>query len=187
MPSTVRTIAKKRAISQSPTGIVRYRTITTPLGVFAVCEDMDGSLSSRWLHFDDADDQPMNGAKEDKRWQSELFKQLKNYFSGKHPGEYDFTLAPTPRGSPFYQKCWDACRKIKPGTTISYGELAKRAGSPKAVRAAGGAMRHNPLPVIVPCHRVISSTGTLHGFAGETDPDCAPLRLIKRFLEMEQR
>ncbi|NJN52954.1 MAG: methylated-DNA--[protein]-cysteine S-methyltransferase [Gammaproteobacteria bacterium] len=73
--------------------------------------------------------------------QSELIGELKNYFSGKGPGAYDFTLVPTPQGSDFYTKCWNACRKIKPGTTISYGELAKRAGNAKAVRAAGGAMR----------------------------------------------
>lgn len=167
-----------------PTTALRYRPIENPLGTFVLYEKPDGSLASHWLGFEDDDDAMFRNAIEDKRWQGELVKQLKNYFSGK---AYDFRDAPTPHGSPFYQECWNACRKIKPGTTISYGELAKRAGNPKAVRAAGGAMRHNPLPVIVPCHRVISSAGTLHGFAGETDPDCAPLRLKKRLLEMERR
>lgn len=165
--------------------ILRHRSIDTPLGTFVVFQRESGAIHSRWLEFDGDDDDDaelLAESREDKRWQSDLFAQLKRYFSGR---DADLTLAPTPPGPDFYVRCWNASRRIKPGNTISYGELAKRAGSSKAVRAAGQAMRHNPLPVIVPCHRVISSSGTLHGFAGETDPECAPLRLKMKLLELE--
>jgi methylated-DNA-[protein]-cysteine S-methyltransferase len=161
--------------------IHRYRTVKSGLGVFAIAETAGGELRALWLDDDDA--AQLNGARNDRRWNSDLVQQLRAYFNGD---VINFDDVPTPDGPEFFARCWAACRRIKPGTTISYSELAMRAGSPKAVRAAGQAMRHNPLPVIVPCHRVVASTGKLHGFAGETDPDCAALRRKQRLLELER-
>jgi O-6-methylguanine DNA methyltransferase len=70
------------------------------------------------------------------------------------------------RGSPFQQTVWTALLDIPYGTTVTYGELAARIGKPKAARAVGQAVGANPLPVVVPCHRVLASGGALGGFSG---------------------
>lgn len=72
-------------------------------------------------------------------------------------------------GTPFQRRVWQALRGIAPGTTISYRELARRIGEPAAVRAVGAANGANPVAVIVPCHRVIGSNGTLTGYGGGLD------------------
>ena len=72
----------------------------------------------------------------------------------------------TPSDTPFQRSVWRALRKIKSGKTISYAELARRIGKPKAVRAAGLANGQNPISIVVPCHRVIGSNGTLTGYGG---------------------
>ena len=69
-------------------------------------------------------------------------------------------------GTPFQKSVWQALRRIPPGATISYGELARRIGQPTSVRAVGAANGANPVAVIVPCHRVIGSNGTLTGYGG---------------------
>ena len=88
--------------------------------------------------------------------------QLGEYFAGTRE---DFDLPLAPEGTPFQQKTWEALRAIPYGETISYGEQARRLGSPSAVRAVGAANGRNPISIIVPCHRVIGSNGSLTGFA----------------------
>jgi methylated-DNA-[protein]-cysteine S-methyltransferase len=81
--------------------------------------------------------------------------------------------------TPFFRDAWEACRSIPAGETRSYGWLAEQAGNVKAARGAGQAMARNKLALLVPCHRVVSSTGALHGFGG------AGLPLKSRLLAME--
>jgi O-6-methylguanine DNA methyltransferase len=88
-----------------------------------------------------------------------------------------------PEGPPFYTACWKACRRIKPGGSRTYAQLAASAGSPNAIRAAGGAMRANPLPLLTPCHRVLGTTG-LGGFHGTTKRGKA-LALKQQLLSIE--
>jgi methylated-DNA-[protein]-cysteine S-methyltransferase len=76
------------------------------------------------------------------------------------------TLPVETTGTPFQRSVWQALRKIRSGTTISYAELALRIGNPRAVRAAGLANGQNPIGIVVPCHRVIGSNGTLTGYGG---------------------
>lgn len=90
-------------------------------------------------------------------------KQLDEYFKGKRV-EFDLPLDPT--GTPFQQKAWKALMKIPYGEVWSYGEQAKYLKFPKACRAVGGANGKNPIPIIIPCHRVIGSTGKLTGYSG---------------------
>ena len=71
-----------------------------------------------------------------------------------------------PGGTPFQRKVWDALRKLRVGRTISYGELARRIRNPTAVRAVGAANGANPVPVVIPCHRVIGADGSLTGYGG---------------------
>ena len=78
-------------------------------------------------------------------------------------------LALRPRGTPFQQRVWHALRAIPFGATCSYRELAAEAGNPRAARAVGAANHHNPLMVIVPCHRVIAADGSLAGYGGGLD------------------
>ncbi|MBI4221035.1 MAG: methylated-DNA--[protein]-cysteine S-methyltransferase [Chloroflexi bacterium] len=96
----------------------------------------------------------------------------------------DLTLLPVDpdRGTDFFHRAWAACRTIPAGETRSYGWLAEAAGHPRAMRAAGQAMARNPLPLAVPCHRVVGSDGGLHGFGGSVG---VPLK--KRLLELERR
>jgi methylated-DNA-[protein]-cysteine S-methyltransferase len=93
----------------------------------------------------------------------EVKEQLRSYFIG---GLQSFEVPLAPDGTPFQLKVWEALRSIPYGETISYRELAIRIGHPKAVRAVGGANGRNPIPVIIPCHRVIGSDGALAGFSG---------------------
>lgn len=72
-----------------------------------------------------------------------------------------------PEGTPFQQKVWRELLKIPKGKTITYKELAQRVGKPRAVRAAANAVGANPLPVVIPCHRVVRSDGSLGGYSGE--------------------
>lgn len=89
--------------------------------------------------------------------------QLSEYFAGERR-EFDLKL--DLRGPEFHRRCWEGLRRIPYGKTVSYAELAAEIGSPQASRAVGQANHHNPVAVIVPCHRVIASDGTLAGYAG---------------------
>lgn len=107
---------------------------------------------------------------------TEVIRQLKTYFAGK---QKKFDLELNPMGTDFQKKVWEQLVKIPYGQTISYGELAKRVGNPKASRAVGMANGKNPISIIIPCHRVIGKNGSLTGFGGGID--------VKRFLlDLEQ-
>ena len=93
----------------------------------------------------------------------EVSEQLAEYFAARRSA-FDVPLTMT--GSPFEQRVWRALQEIPYGETISYGELARRIGVPSASRAVGLANGHNPISVIVPCHRVIGADGSLTGYGG---------------------
>jgi len=111
-----------------------------------------------------------------------LQKRIKDYLEGKKPDDFaDIPIKIQLTGN-FSRKTLAACRKIKYAQTISYSQLAHLAGNPKAARAVGGALAKNPLPLIIPCHRVIRSDGTLGGFSatgGQTTK--------KRLLELDAK
>jgi len=92
-----------------------------------------------------------------------VIDQLNEYFAGKRR-EFDLPLAP--RGTEFQLACWNELQRIAYGRTISYSELARRIAKPNAVRAVGAANGANPIPIIIPCHRVIGANGTLTGYGG---------------------
>jgi len=93
----------------------------------------------------------------------EAASQLTAYFAGELR-EFDLPIHMT--GTAFRLQCWQALQTIPYGETISYGEQARRIGKPKAVRAVGGANHHNPISIIVPCHRVVGADGSLTGYGG---------------------
>lgn len=102
-------------------------------------------------------------------------EQLHAYFSGQRM-VFDMPLAPA-WGTPFQRAVWQALQTIGYGRTVTYGDVAQTMGNLKAVRAVGAAIGRNPLSVIVPCHRVVGSNGSLTGYAGGLDRKKALLHL----------
>lgn len=114
---------------------------------------------------------------EDPKKCAHVVAQLEEYFAGKRT-EFDLELATA--GTEFQQKAWRALRRIPYGRTRSYQEQATKVGNPRAMRAVGAANGRNPVPIVVPCHRVLGKDGSLTGFSSGTDK--------KRWLlEHEQR
>ena len=104
----------------------------------------------------------------------ECVRQLRAYFDGSLTG---FDLPLNPQGTPFRKKVWAALQEIPYGETRSYGQLAEMVGQPRAVRAVGGANHHNPIAILIPCHRVIGADGSLTGYGGGMDKKEFLLRL----------
>jgi methylated-DNA-[protein]-cysteine S-methyltransferase len=125
------------------------------IGPLTVVVDDAGALEV--IHFGTrgADDNP-------KRCDGVLL-QLGEYFRGARK---DFDLMLAPRGTEFQLAVWHELQCIPYGTTLSYGALAQRIGRPNAVRAVGAANGANPIPIVIPCHRVIGANGTLTGYGG---------------------
>ncbi len=101
-------------------------------------------------------------------------EQLADYFAGKR---HSFDLNLRPDGTEFQLRVLEELQRIPYGSTVSYGEIAERIGKPKAVRAVGAANGRNPIPIIIPCHRVIGSNGKMTGFGGGIPTKKALLRL----------
>lgn len=148
--------------------VLYYKTIASPIGPLRLMASDKGLCAvlfhggrNNKLAFDGglerSDEHPLLCKAE---------KQLQEYFAGKRK---DFDVPLDVRGTIFQQKAWRELRKIPYGKTISYGEQAKRVGDANKARAVGMANGRNPLAIIVPCHRVIGSTGSLTGFGGGLD------------------
>ncbi|UUO04407.1 methylated-DNA--[protein]-cysteine S-methyltransferase [Blastopirellula sp. J2-11] len=112
--------------------------------------------------------------------QQQIVAQLQQYAAGE-PVDLASIAIDLTGFTPFATRVYQQCRKIPPGTTLSYGQLAARAGSPAAARAVGGAMARNRIPLLIPCHRVIASSGKLHGFSAPQG-----LKLKERLLRLER-
>ena len=151
--------------------VVRIHTFDSPIGPLTACERA-GRVCM--LHF--GEDGPLidpilerwyPGEPRGRRALPDVARVLQRYFGGDLaaldaiPAELN--------GTPFQKTVWQALRRIPAGATISYGELARRIGQPSSVRAVGAANGANPVAVIIPCHRVIGSNGTLTGYGGGLD------------------
>ncbi len=140
---------------------VHWATIETPIGELLLVEEA-GRL--REISFQAARPRrPEAGWQEDARALAPAIAQLDEYFAGRRR---TFDLELDPRGTEFQRRVWAELRQIPWGETISYGELARRIGSPSASRAVGAANGRNPIPIVIPCHRVIGANGSLTGFGG---------------------
>ena len=125
--------------------------------------------------------QPESSWIEDRAPHGEIIRQLQAYFAGELE---HFNLQLAPEGTPFQLEVWRRLRDIPFGETISYGELAGRIGNPKASRAVGLANGSNPIPIVIPCHRVIGSNGKLTGYGGGLPIKEKLLALEKRQLRL---
>src|SRR6266478_6813854 len=155
---------------------VSYTRIDSPVGKLLLAADAQGL---RLVSFERSKRAApvQSGWKEDRTPFAEVIRQLRAYFGGELR---EFALQLAPEGTEFQLRVWNSLRTIPYGETISYAQLAERIGNPKAVRAVGLANGSNPIPIIVPCHRVIGSDGSLTGFGGG-------LSTKKMLLELENK
>lgn len=147
---------------------LRFTTMDTPLGRLVLRGDGE-ALTGIDLPDEGGRDNPGEGWREDPEAFREAVSQLEEYFAGRRR-RFELRLRPAGRGgSPgtaFQRGVWEAMAAIPFGTTVSYSELARRVGAPAAVRAVGAACGANPLPIVIPCHRVVGSGGRLTGYRG---------------------
>jgi methylated-DNA-[protein]-cysteine S-methyltransferase len=139
-----------------------FTQMPSPIGLLTLTSD-GHALTSVLFEDDDSARRPPDGWARDDGALREPRRQLEEYFAGKRAA-FDLPLAM--HGTPFQMRVWSALRGIPFGATASYGEIARRIGSPGASRAVGGANHRNPIAIIVPCHRVIGANGSLTGYGG---------------------
>ncbi|MGI5936406.1 MAG: methylated-DNA--[protein]-cysteine S-methyltransferase [Oscillospiraceae bacterium] len=148
-------------------------TFDSPLGPLTITEE-NGQITS--LSF---------GASRDSEPTPLLLEakiQLEEYFAGKRR---EFRLPLAPKGTEFQQRVWKALLAIPYGETRSYGEIARDIGNPRASRAVGMANNRNPIAIIIPCHRVIGSTGRLVGYGGGLDKKEFLLNIERQYSSQE--
>jgi methylated-DNA-[protein]-cysteine S-methyltransferase len=174
----------------SHAGTVQRRLYGTPFGTLFITATAEGVCSVDWreegleqhpLHEEAggpiAADADKSDAAAAARWAEEAARQLEEYFAGRRK-KFDVPLVL--RGTPFQMAVWKALQEIPYGETRSYKEVAAAIGRASAVRAVGQANRANPVAIIVPCHRVVGSNGSLTGYAG------AQIHLKEKLLNLEQ-
>lgn len=139
-----------------------YDFLETPIGRLLLVADEHGL---RHIDFPRSDqgERIERDWRRHRRYLGAAIEQLEAYFGGRL---HAFDVALVAHGTTFRKAVWNALARIPYGETISYGELARRIGDPAASRAVGAANGANPLPIVVPCHRVIGSSGKLTGFGG---------------------
>jgi methylated-DNA-[protein]-cysteine S-methyltransferase len=139
-----------------------FSLLESPIGELLLTGD-GVSVTGIWMQSHRSEWRHTKGWTRDDRALASTRAQLTEYFAGERT-EFDLPLAP--EGTAFQRRVWTELCAIPYGTTISYGELARRIGQPTAARAVGLANGSNPLPLVVPCHRVIGADGSLTGFGG---------------------
>jgi len=149
----------------------------SPIGVLTLVASRTGVVA---IEFPGHDFPPQRPGKfqyvEDANYTRECAEQLKAYFAGTRR---EFSVPLDLRGTDFQLQCWHALLDIPYGETRSYAEIARTVGNPQAFRAVGMANHCNPIPIIVPCHRVVAANGTLCGYGGGLD-------IKRRLLDLER-
>ncbi len=152
--------------------MTRYRTIDSPIGLLTLAGE--GRVLRNLRMVDQTYEPSRSDWLLDDRAFPDAVEQLDAYFAGELQ-EFDLRLELN--GTDFQRRVWAALRTIPYGETRSYGQIAEQIGAPSAFRAVGLANGHNPIAVIVPCHRVIGANGGLTGFGGGLDRKRALLNL----------
>lgn len=145
-----------------------FDTAESLIGPLTAVVDSDGALT----HLLFAGQQPPTGAVRDAEHCAAALGQLREYFAGERR-KFDLPLAP--RGSEFQRRVWDALGAIEWGQTTDYASLGERIGRPGSARAVGRANATNPIPIVIPCHRIIGRDGSPTGYAGGVE---AKVRLL---------
>ena len=143
--------------------MIRYQYIDSPVGPLLLAASDAGLRAIEFA-------ENRHPVKRSTDWQegdhpllAQAHRQLDEYFAGTRNA---FDLPLSPQGTDFQRKVWNTLASIPYGQTISYAQLAQRIGKPSAMRAVGAANGRNPLPIVLPCHRVIGADGSLTGFGG---------------------
>ena len=150
-----------------------YCNLDTPIGSLLLAGDEDG-LSLIGFPEGSGRHEPEHDWIYNEKPFGDARRQLTEYFAGERRA---FELSLKPTGTEFQLRVLEELQKIPYGTTCSYSDIAERIGRPKAVRAVGAANGRNPIPIVIPCHRVIGAGGDLTGFGGGLDTKEALLRL----------
>lgn len=158
--------------------------LSSPVGPLLAEYDESGLRSLRfWKQGEHPPAGTRDAPERGDRLGAQLAGELAEYFSGQRT---EFTIPLAEVGTPFQREVWAALRRIPCGETRSYAQLAAEVGRPKAARAIGQANARNPLPIVVPCHRVLSADGSLGGYMGEWGGNGDGLQ-IKRWLLAHER
>lgn len=136
-----------------------FFTYQTPRGMITL--ESDGSALTRVVF----GQQVLNGIKKPTELTNQAASELQEYFAGKR---FAFSVPLNPEGTPFQKVVWEALLTIPYGETRTYKQIAEQIGHPQSYRAVGGANNKNPLPIFIPCHRVIGTDGSLTGYASGT-------------------
>ncbi len=176
-------VRTSRATTAASPTVVSYTSLQTPIGLLQLFGIPHGLLSIALPNESRAAADARIGRqlgalaiREDAAAHAAALTQLTAYFEGRLRS---FDVPLDPRGTPFQRLVWDAVLAVPYGETRSYGEIAQAIGRPAAVRAVGAANGANPLPLIVPCHRIVGADGTLTGYGGGLD-------IKQQLLEMER-
>lgn len=153
---------------------MQYSYMESPIGRIMLARDSRG-LARIEFESNGERARPDRSWVEDDAAFADVQTQLGEYFGGRRRG---FTIELAPQGTPFQLAVWRALLEIPYGTTSTYRAIAERIGRPNATRAVGTANGSNPLPIVIPCHRVIGSDGSLTGYGGGT-------RIKQALLEIE--
>lgn len=152
-----------------------FYTVETKIGTIRLGEE-DGSISELLFKEDQSWEERPNSRHQETPLLLEASRQIVDYFNGERK---DFDLPLAPKGTRFQQTVWAALRSIPYGETRSYKDIAIAIGKPRAYRAVGMANNRNPISIIIPCHRVIGSDGSLVGYGGG-------LHIKRDLLQLEQ-
>lgn len=156
---------------------IYYTTMDSPFGEILIAKNSLGLCHISFEEDPNRKSPDVEGWCFDPEGFKETLAQLGAYFNGDL---YHFDLPLAPAGTPFQLQAWYALQMIPYGEPISYAELANKIGRPRAARAVGAANGKNPLPIVIPCHRVIGSDGSLTGYAGGIHIKEALLALERR-------
>jgi methylated-DNA-[protein]-cysteine S-methyltransferase len=164
------TTSKEQQMTTTPLATAErtHVIVDSPIGPLTIVAE-DGAITALYMdmqrHAPGAEAFGLPGDPVDEPFATAA-RQLDAYFAGRLT---DFDLPLAPAGTDFQRRVWDGLRAIPYGQTVSYGELARRVGNPAASRAVGLANGRNPIAIVVPCHRVIGTDGSLTGYGGGLD------------------
>jgi methylated-DNA-[protein]-cysteine S-methyltransferase len=156
--------------------MIAYTHMNSPVGPLLIAANADGLWLIEFEHPRHPESRKADWVQGNSSLLREARRQLDAYFAGRLR---DFDLPLATRGTAFQRRVWQALREVPYGATRSYADIARQLGNPNATRAVGAANGRNPVPIVVPCHRVVGADGSLTGFGGGID--------TKRFLLQLER
>lgn len=154
--------------------MIAWTHVNSPVGRLLIAATAEGLWLIEFEHPRHPEPRSADWERHDSSLLREAHRQLDAYFAGRLR-EFDLPLAT--RGTDFQRRVWQALRKVPYGATRSYADIARQLGKPNATRAVGAANGRNPVPIVVPCHRVVGADGSLTGFGGGLDTKRFLLRL----------